>query len=77
MTAPRCYACGQTALAKRVYANGEVYHHDCFRCVHCRAVIGDRRFVIFDGEPYLDGCYHKLFGASAGEALRAQVCATL
>ena len=22
--------------------------------VHCRAIIGDRRFVVFDTEPYLD-----------------------
>lgn len=75
--APRCYSCGEPALTKRVYAHGQVYHHDCFRCVHCRAVIGDRRFVIFDGEPYMDGCYQKLFGASAGEALRAQLHGTL
>lgn len=72
-TAPRCHACGQPATSKRLYAHGAVYHHDCFRCVHCRLVIGDRRFVIFDAEPYLEGCYQKLFGASAGEAMRAQV----
>ena len=44
-----------------------------FQCVHCRSIIGERRFVIFDTEPYLDGCYQKLFGASAGEAMRAQL----
>ena len=72
-TAPRCQGCGEPATANRVYAHGVVYHHDCFRCVHCRAIIGERRFVMFDSEPYLDGCYQKLFGASAGEAMRAQL----
>jgi len=72
-TAPRCHACGEPATSRRVYAHGAVYHHDCFRCVHCRAIIGERRFVVFDTEPYLEGCYQKLFGASAGEALRAQL----
>ena len=52
--APLCHGCGKPALTKRVYAHGAVYHHDCFKCVHCRAIIGDRRFVVFDTEPYLD-----------------------
>jgi L-rhamnose mutarotase len=32
-----------------------------------------RQFVVFDSEPYLEGCYQKLFGASAGEAMRVQL----
>jgi L-rhamnose mutarotase len=77
ITAPRCHACREPAVVGRVYAHGCVYHADCFRCVHCKHVIGERKFVIFDGEPYLDGCYQKLFGASAGEALRTQIHGTL
>ncbi len=72
-TAPLCHACGEPAVSGRVYADGHVYHKGCFRCVHCREVIGERKFVVFDGEPYLDGCYQKLFGASAGEHARALV----
>lgn len=76
-TAPRCHACGEPAISDRLYAHGCVYHDSCFKCVHCRAHIGERKFVVFDGEPYLDGCYQKLFGASAGEAMRTQVHGTL
>ena len=74
--APRCLACGEPAVSGRVYAHGGVYHSDCFRCVHCRVLIGERKFVLFDGEPYLDACYQQLFGASAGEAMRTQVHGT-
>lgn len=73
LTAARCHACAEPAVANRVYAHGCVYHSECFKCVHCRAVIGERKFVVFDGEPYLDGCYQKLFGSSAGEVMRHQV----
>lgn len=71
--APRCHGCGKAATSHRLYAHGAVYHHDCFKCAHCRVHIGERKFVLHDGEPYLDGCYQKLFGASAGEAMRAQL----
>ena len=73
VTAPRCHACGEAAVVGRVYAHGCVYHDECFRCVHCRVLIGERKYVVFDGEPYLDGCYQKLFGSSAGDAMRTQV----
>ena len=72
-TAPNCHACGEPAISERVYAHGCVYHSSCFRCAHSRELIGERKFVVFDGEPYLDGHYQKLFGASAGEARRTQV----
>jgi hypothetical protein len=75
-TAPRCHACNEPCISNRVYAHGCVYHNDCFRCVHSREVIGDRKFVVFDGEPYLEGHYQKLFGTSAGEAMRTQVHGT-
>lgn len=47
--------------------SAQVFHDRCFKCVHCHAPIGDRRFVEFEGEPYLDGCYQKLFGYAAPE----------
>ena len=75
--APRCHSCGEPAVVGRIFAHGCVYHSECFRCVHCKHVIGERKFVVFDGEPYLEGCYQKLFGSSAGEALRTQVHGTL
>jgi hypothetical protein len=66
-TAPLCAACGEPALEGRLFAMGKVFHDRCFKCVHCHAPIGDRRFVEFEGEPYLDGCYQKLFGYAAPE----------
>lgn len=45
----------------------------CFVCVHCKVQIGGRRFVALDGEPYLEGCYHKLFGGSAPADVQAAV----
>ena len=76
VTAARCHACSEPAVVGRIFAHGCVYHSDCFRCVHCRVLIGERKFVVFDGEPYLEGCYQKLFGASAGEAMRTQIHGT-
>jgi hypothetical protein len=50
------------------------FHHvHCFVCVHCKVQIGSRRFVALDGEPYLEGCYHKLFGGSAQADVQAAV----
>lgn len=50
------------------------FHHvQCFVCVHCKVQIGGRRFVALDGEPYLEGCYHKLFGGSAPADVQAAV----
>jgi hypothetical protein len=72
-TEARCHACGKPALTKRLYANGELYHRDCFKCSHCKSLIEEQNFVMHDGEPYLDGCYQKLFGKAAGEPTRVLV----
>ena len=53
--APRCHSCGEPAVVGRIFAHGCVYHSECFRCVHCKHVIGERKFVVFDGEPYWRG----------------------
>ena len=66
-TAALCKACGEPALQGRVFAMGNVFHHACFRCACCHSEIGERRFVPYDGEPYLEGCYQKLFGALSGQ----------
>ena len=66
-TAPLCKVCCEPALTSRVFALGGVYHQSCFRCSDCHAEIGERRFVLHDGEPYLEGCYQKLFGALSGK----------
>jgi L-rhamnose mutarotase len=76
-SAPRCHACNEPAVKDRLFAEGKIYHKDCFKCVHCRTVIGERKYVNFDGEPYLEGCYQKLFGSSAGEQKRTQVHGSL
>lgn len=73
LRAARCGGCGEPALNERVFALGKVWHRDCFRCVHSREVIGERRFVLHDDEPYLEGCYQKLFGASAEPETRARL----
>ena len=65
-TAPLCAGCGEPALKARLFAMGNAYHRACFRCACCRSEIGDRRFVPYDGEPYLEGCYQKLFGTLSG-----------
>lgn len=52
---------------------GRFHHSKCFVCVHCKAHIGERRFVVLDGEPYLEGCYHKVFGGSAPAEMQAAV----
>ena len=36
-------------------------------------MLAARRFVEFEGEPYLDGCYQKLFGAAAGPEMQSLV----
>lgn len=66
-----CAACGEAALTDRIFAMGKLYHKECFRCAHCRSEVGTRRFVEVDGEPYLDGCYQKVFGAAAGPEMQA------
>ena len=76
-SAPRCHVCNEPAVKDRLFAEGKIYHKDCFKCVHCRTVIGERKYVNFDGEPYLEGCYQKLFGSSAGEQKRTQVHGSL
>jgi len=63
--APPCAECGKAAINDRLYAMGKVFHRRCFSCAHCRSEIGSRRFVEYDGEAYLEGCYHKLFGGTA------------
>lgn len=67
---PLCAVCGKPAPSDRVYARGRFMHTGCFKCAHCGQLIGNRRFVEFDGEPYLEGCYHKLFGASAAPEMK-------
>lgn len=69
--APVCGVCKQPAIIDRIAADGFIFHHDCFRCVHCKEIIGERRFVWYDEEPYLDGCYQKLFGSLAEAPIRA------
>lgn len=44
--------------------------HPPVRVRGCAATIGERRFVPYDGEPYLEGCYQKLFGALAGAEMQ-------
>ena len=53
-------------MKARLFAMGDAYHKACFRCACCQAEIGERRFVPHDGEPYLEGCYQKLFGTLSG-----------
>jgi len=69
-TAPPCGVCGEPAVEDRIAVGGVLYHRECFRCAHCKEAIGERRFVWFDDAPYLDGCYQKVFGASADRETR-------
>lgn len=68
---PICAVCNQPALTNRLAVSGLVLHYDCFTCAHCKEVIGERRFVWHDEEPYLDGCYQKLFGGTAEKSIKS------
>ena len=65
---PLCAECGEPADSDRLYAMGRFHHVACFVCVHCKARIGGRRFVVHDGEPYLESCFQKVFGEPAPHA---------
>eukprot|EP00967_Tisochrysis_lutea_P081219 scaffold111955_cov36-Tisochrysis_lutea.AAC.4 len=54
-------------------AHSRFHHKECFVCVHCKEKIGSRRFVVLDGEPYLEGCYHIIFGGNAPSQVQESI----
>ncbi|KAJ3273800.1 hypothetical protein HDV01_003927 [Terramyces sp. JEL0728] len=66
LTQSNCARCQQPIDGNSVHACGGVYHRDCFGCTTCYTPFPDKKFFVYEGQPYCLVHYHEASNTLCG-----------